>query len=95
MAFGTAQSLLFGNWNMHVSSLVFVVLQILCLQHARGQLELRVAYITTNAGQYVSNGTIPAVELAVEKVNEVFADRFRLNMTTSSISVSCTGIIPL
>ena len=57
------------------------------LHSCGGQQQLRVAYITTDTGQYVSNGSIPAVTLALDAVNNVFSDHFDLQMTTFSISV--------
>lgn len=55
------------------------------MDRATGQLDLRIAYITTDDGQYVSNGSIPAVMLAVDEVNSVFSDRYRLQMNTYPI----------
>lgn len=57
-------------------------------QGGTGLLKLRVAYITTNEGQYVSNGSIPAVTLAVDEVNREFSDQYHLQIQRSSISVS-------
>lgn len=75
---------------MQVGGLVLLVLQIVLQQvdRATGQLDLRIAYITTDDGQYVSNGSIPAVMLAVDEVNSVFSDRYRLQMNTYPIFVS-------
>lgn len=74
--------------SMYYYCLVFVVIQIVFQQVGRSQVQLKVAYITTNGGQYISNGSIPAVMLAVEKVNNASSDRYHLQLATASISVS-------
>jgi hypothetical protein len=63
-------------------------MQFVFYQGGTGLLKLRVAYITTNEGQYVSNGSIPAVTLAVDEVNREFSDQYHLQIQRSSISVS-------
>lgn len=73
--------------SMAFHCLVLVVIQIVFQQVGRSQVQLKVAYITTNAGQYISNGSIPAVTLAVEKVNNA-SDHYHLQLATASISVS-------
>lgn len=55
-------------------------------------MELQVAYITTNGGQYISNGSIPAVMLAVDKVNNASSGRYHLQVATRSISVSHVAV---
>ena len=65
-----------------------ILLQILFAQFCCTELELRVVFITTYSGQYVSNGSLPAVVLAVDEVNEVLAGRYRLHLNTSTITVS-------
>lgn len=73
--------------SMAYHCLVLVVIQIVFQQVGRSQVQLKVAYITTNGGQYISNGSIPAVTLAVEKVNNA-TDSYHLQLATASISVS-------
>ena len=36
---------------------------------ANNTTELYIAYITSFGGQYVSSGTVPAVEMALEEIN--------------------------
>ena len=51
------------------------LLCLLQLHHARSQVaannttELYIAFITSFGGQYVSSGTVPAVEIALEEIN--------------------------
>ena len=51
------------------------LLCLLQLHHARSQVaannttELYIAFITSFGGQYVSSGTVPAVEMALEEIN--------------------------
>ena len=78
----------FLSHELQLGSLALVTAQVLFLQVCRGHLELRIAYITTNHGKYVSNGSIPAVMLALDEVNKAFSGRFGLQMNISSISVS-------
>ena len=82
---------LFLTWSScrrPVSCLVLLLMQSVFYQGGSALLELQVAYFTTNEGQYVSNGSIPAVMLALDKVNEAFSDQFHLQISTSEISVS-------
>ena len=71
-----------------VSCLVFLVMPSVFYQCGSGLLELQVAYITTNEGQYVSNGSRPAVMLAIDEVNKAFSDQYHLQISTTEISVS-------
>ena len=80
------------------SSILVLFMQLCCLVLVAnskvgdsGQLQLRIAYITTNDGQYISSGATPAVMLAMEEVNKVYSNRFCLQVTTFNISVSCSG----
>ena len=82
-------------WTRHYrlqSKIEFIIAVLLFYREkaVSAQLHLHVGYITTDSGAYVSNGTIPAVDLAVKHVNEAFND-FKLVLngdgTPRSISV--------
>ena len=82
-------------WTRHCrrqskTELIIAVLLLFYRQQAvSAQLHLHVGYITTDSGAYVSNGTIPAVDLAVKQVNEVFNDfQLVLNRDGSPRSIS-------
>ena len=66
--------------------LTIIVVMVLCLRFEPADAQFHAAFIATDEGAYVSNGSIPAAELAMDQVNAVF--NFSLHLNFSVISVS-------
>lgn len=69
----------YHHWRLQPLLILILAGVLLSQENVSGQLELQVAYITTDDGAYVSNGSIPAVMLAIEQVNNVSDYKLVLN----------------
>ena len=78
----------YDHWQLQPLFILTLAGVLLSRERVSGQLELQVAYITTGDGAYVSNGSIPAVMLAIEQVNNLSDYKLVLNRDGSPRSTS-------
>lgn len=79
------------DWRLQPLLISTLVAVLISRERVSGQHTLQVAYITTDDGAYVSNGSIPAVMLAIEQVNNLSDYQLVLNRDglprTTSVSL--------
>lgn len=78
----------YDHWQLQPLFILTLAGVLLSRECVSGQPELQVAYITTDDGAYVSNGSIPAVMLAIEQVNNLSDYKLVLNRDGSPRSTS-------